>query len=134
MTPISHTGAHVSTLGLIRSADKGALFLDEVGELSRAIQVKLLRTIQEKEVRPVGSTKSYRVDVRIIGATNRDLAQEVAQKNFREDLFYRLNVVTINVPPLRDRREDIPLLARYFIKRFSADVSPVKDVYRRKNI
>ena len=122
------TGAHVSTLGLIRSADKGALFLDEVGELSRAIQVKLLRTIQEKEVRPVGSTKSYRVDIRIIGATNRDLAQEVAQKNFREDLFYRLNVVTINVPPLRDRREDIPLLARYFTKRFSTDISPVKAV------
>ena len=122
------TGAHISTLGLIRSADKGALFLDEVGELSRAIQVKLLRTIQEKEVRPVGSTKSYRVDVRIIGATNRDLAQEVAQKNFREDLFYRLNVITIHVPPLRDRKQDVPLLARYFLKRFRTDVSPVKAI------
>jgi transcriptional regulator with PAS, ATPase and Fis domain len=122
------TGAHISTLGLIRSADKGTLFLDEVGELSPVIQAKLLRTIQEKEVRPVGSTKSFRVDIRIIGATNRDLAQEVAQKNFREDLFYRLNVVTINAPPLRDRREDIALLARYFIKRFSTDFSPVKDV------
>ncbi|MBU0987745.1 MAG: sigma-54-dependent Fis family transcriptional regulator, partial [Proteobacteria bacterium] len=122
------TGAHVSTLGLIRSADKGTLFLDEVGEFSRFIQVKLLRTIQEKEVRPVGSTKNYQVDVRIIGATNRDLAYEVAQKNFREDLFYRLNVVTLNVPPLRDRREDIPLLAKYFIKRLSTDISPVNDV------
>ncbi len=122
------TGAHISTLGLIRSADKGTLFLDEVGELSPAIQVKLLRTIQEKEVRPVGSTKNYRVDVRILGATNRDLAQEVAQKNFREDLFYRLNVITINVPPLKDRMEDIALLARYFIKRFSTDFSPVKDI------
>jgi len=122
------TGAHISTLGLIRSADKGTLFLDEVGELSPAIQVKLLRTIQEKEVRPVGSTKSYRVDVRILGATNRDLAEEVAQKNFREDLFYRLNVITINVPPLKDRMEDIALLAKYFIKRFSTDFSPVKDI------
>jgi len=122
------TGAHISTLGLIRSADKGTLFLDEVGELSPAIQVKLLRTIQEKEVRPVGSTKNYRVDVRILGATNRDLAEEVAQKNFREDLFYRLNVITINVPPLKDRMEDIALLARYFIKRFSTDFSPVKDI------
>ncbi len=122
------TGAHISTLGLIRSADKGTLFLDEVGELSPTIQVKLLRTIQEKEVRPVGSTKNYRVDVRILGATNRDLAEEVAQKNFREDLFYRLNVITINVPPLKDRMEDIALLARYFIKRFSTDFSPVKDI------
>jgi len=122
------TGAHISTLGLIRSADKGTLFLDEVGELSPAIQVKLLRTIQEKEVRPVGSTKSYRVDVRILGATNRDLAEEIAQKNFREDLFYRLNVITINVPPLKDRMEDIALLAKYFIKRFSTDFSPVKDI------
>ncbi|MBU1162058.1 MAG: sigma-54 dependent transcriptional regulator [Proteobacteria bacterium] len=125
------TGAHMSTQGLIRSADNGTLFLDEVGELSRSIQAKLLRTIQEKEVRPVGSTKSYQVDIRIIGATNRDLAQEVVQKNFREDLFYRLNVVSINVPPLRGRREDIPLLARYFIKQFSTDVSPVKDVSRK---
>ena len=122
------TGAHISALGLIRSADKGTLFLDEVGELSQAIQAKLLRTIQEKEIRPVGSTKSYQADVRIVGATNRDLAQEVALGNFREDLFYRLNVVTITVPPLRDRREDIPLLARYLIKRFSTDFSPVKDV------
>ncbi len=122
------TGAHISTLGLIRSADKGTLFLDEVSELSPAIQVKLLRTIQEREVRPVGSTKSYPVDVRIIGATNRDLSQAVAQRKFREDLFYRLNVVTILVPPLRDRKEDIPLLTRYFIKRFSTDFSPVKEI------
>jgi transcriptional regulator with PAS, ATPase and Fis domain len=122
------TGAHISTQGLIRSAANGTMFLDEVGELSRGIQAKLLRTIQEKEVRPVGSTNSYKVDVRIIGATNRDLEQEVVQKNFREDLFYRLNVITINVPSFRDRKEDIPLLARYFIKRFSTNVSPVKDI------
>jgi DNA-binding NtrC family response regulator len=122
------TGAHISTQGLVRSAASGTMFLDEVGELSRGIQAKLLRTIQEKEVKPVGSTNSYKVDIRIIGATNRDLVQEVVQKNFREDLFYRLNVITINVPSFRDRKEDIPLLARYFIKRFSTDVSPVKDI------
>jgi transcriptional regulator with PAS, ATPase and Fis domain len=122
------TGAHVSTLGLIRSADKGTLFLDEVGELSPAIQAKLLRTIQEREVRPVGSSRSYSVDVRILAATNRDLTQEVPLGNFREDLFYRLNVVGVNVVPLRDRREDIPLLANYFVKRFATDFSPVEDI------
>lgn len=124
------TGAHVSTLGLIRAADKGTLFMDEVGDLSPSIQVKLLRTIQEKEVRPVGSSRSYEVDVRILAATNRDLAGEVARGNFREELLYRLNVLTITVPPLRDRNEDIPLLARYFLKRFSTDCSPVKEISR----
>ncbi len=122
------TGAHVSTLGLIRAADKGTLFLDEIGELSPAIQAKLLRTIQEREVRPVGSSKSYAVDVRIVAATNLDLAEEVTRGNFREDIFYRLNVVTVNVPPLRDRREDIPVLAKYFVQRFVTDLSPVEDL------
>jgi len=122
------TGAHVSTLGLIRSADKGTLFLDEVGELSAPLQAKLLRTIQEKEVRPVGSNKSYPVDARIVAATNRELIEDVAQGNFREDLLYRLNVLTIDVPPLRNRREDICLLARYFVKQFASEVSPVKDI------
>jgi DNA-binding NtrC family response regulator len=122
------TGAHISTSGLIRSADRGTLFLDEVGELIPPLQSKLLRTVQEKEVRPVGSSKTYSVDVRIIAATNRNLAEEVAKGNFREDLLYRLNVVTINVPPLRDRKEDIPLLARYFVKLFASDFSPVKDL------
>lgn len=122
------TGAYTSSLGLIRSADKGTLFLDEVGELSPAIQVKLLRTIQEREVRPVGSSKRYHVDVRVLAATNRNLEEELARGNFREDLFYRLNVVALDVPPLRDRREDIPLLARYFIRRFRNDFSPVKDI------
>jgi len=122
------TGAHISSLGLIRSAHKGTLFLDEVGELSPAIQVKVLRTIQEREVRPVGSTKSYHVDVRILAATNRNLEQELARGNFREDLFYRLNVVALNVPTLRERSDDIPLLAKYFVKRFWNDISPVKDI------
>jgi DNA-binding NtrC family response regulator len=122
------TDAHTSTPGLIRSAHKGSLFLDEVSELSPALQVKLLRTIQEKEVRPVGSSKSYPVDVRILAATNRDLTQEVAQRKFRDDLFYRLNMLTINLPPLRERREDIALLARCFLKRFSNNSSPVKEI------
>ncbi len=122
------TGAHTSTLGLIRAADKGTLFLDEIGELSPAIQAKLLRTLQEKEVRPVGSSRNHPVDVRILAATNRDLSEQLSQGNFREDLFYRINVLTIKVPPLRDRKEDLPLLARYFLTRFGTDLSPVKDI------
>lgn len=124
------TGAYVSTLGLIRSADKGTLFLDEVGELSPAIQAKLLRVIQEREVRPVGSSKNHPVDIRIVAATKRDLAEEVSLGNFREDLFYRLNVVNVDVPPLRDRKEDIPLLAMYFLEHFSTDLTRVKEVSR----
>ena len=124
------TGAHMSTLGLVRSADGGTLFLDEVGELSPAIQSKLLRTIQESEVRPVGSNKAYPVNIRILAATNRDLAAEVAGNNFREDLYYRLNVVGIEVPPLRERKEDVALLAKYFLKRFASDLTPAKEVAR----
>ena len=122
------TGAHTDTLGLIRSAGGGTLFLDEIGELSPAMQVKLLRVIQEKEVRPVGDSNSYPVDVRILAATHHELAEEVARQNFREDLFYRLNVLTLNVPPLRDRMEDIPLLARHFLKHLATVGSPVTDV------
>jgi len=122
------TGAHMSTLGLVRSADGGTLFLDEIGELSPAIQSKLLRTIQESEVRPVGSNKAYPVDIRILAATNRDLAGEVAANNFREDLYYRLNVVVIEVPPLRERKDDIALLAKYFLKRFATDLSPAREI------
>lgn len=110
------TGAHENTQGLIRSADKGTLFLDEVGELPLSMQVKLLRTIQEKEVRPVGSNRTYPVDVRILAATNRNLEEEVAQGRFRQDLYYRLNVVVMTSPPLRERLEDIPLLMRHFIQ------------------
>ncbi|MFH0727559.1 MAG: sigma-54 dependent transcriptional regulator [Pseudomonadota bacterium] len=122
------TGAYTSVLGLIRSADKGTLFLDEIGELSPAMQSKLLRSIQESEVKPVGSNMTYPVDIRVLAATNRDLAQEVARGNFREDLLYRLNVVTLQVPPLRDRKEDISLVARYFVKRFKNKASPVTDI------
>jgi DNA-binding NtrC family response regulator len=124
------TGAHVATLGLIRSADRGTLFLDEVGELPLAIQVKLLRTIQEREVRPVGHTRSFPVDVRILAATHRDLRLEVAEGRFREDLFFRLNVLTLNVPPLRDRVADIPLLAAHFLERLANGSSSVRQVSR----
>jgi DNA-binding NtrC family response regulator len=96
-----------------------------------AIQSKLLRTIQESEVRPVGSNQAYPVDIRILAATNRDLAKEVAENNFREDLFYRLNVVAIEVPPLRERKEDLALLAKYFLKRFATDVTPTRDIARK---
>ncbi|MFZ1984184.1 MAG: sigma-54 dependent transcriptional regulator, partial [Desulfatitalea sp.] len=108
------TGAHENTTGLIRSADRGTVFLDEVGELPPSMQVKLLRSIQEKEVRPVGASRSYTVDVRFLAATNRNLEEEVAQGRFRQDLYYRLNVVVMAVPPLRARLEDVPLLIRHF--------------------
>jgi DNA-binding NtrC family response regulator len=119
------TGAHESTKGLIRSADRGTLFLDEVGELPLTMQGKLLRAIQEKEVRPVGSSQSHMVDVRILAATNRNLEEEVAQGRFRQDLYFRLNVVVLGVPSLSSRLEDIPLLARYFIQQFSSPASTV---------
>ena len=110
------TGAHESTPGLIRSAHKGTLFLDEVGELSLSMQVKLLRTIQEKEVRPVGASQNHPVDVRFLAATNRNLEEEVGQGRFRQDLYYRLNVVVISVPPLKERMDDVPLLISHFMR------------------
>ncbi len=122
------TGAHAATLGLIRSADRGTLFLDEVGELSLSMQVKLLRTIQEKQVRPVGDTHSYSVDLRVIAATNRNLEEEVGRGQFREDLFFRLNVITLNVAPLRDRRDDVPLLARHFLRSFRSAETVVQSI------
>ncbi len=122
------TGAHEATKGLVRSADKGTLFLDEVGELSVSMQVKLLRAIQEKEVRPVGESRSYPVDVRFLAATNRNLEEEVAQGRFRRDLYYRLNVVVLNVPPLRERLDDLPLLGRYFVKQFITPASKVDQI------
>lgn len=122
------TGAHESTPGLIRSAEGGTLFLDEIGELSLSMQVKLLRTIQEKEVRPVGASRSFPVDVRILAATNRDLEGEVEAGRFRQDLYYRLNVVVVTVPPLRDRLDDVPLLVRYFLKQFQTPARTVEKV------
>lgn len=112
----SFTGADKDTMGFCRQAEGGTIFLDEIGETPHAIQVKLLRMLQEREIYPVGSSKPLKVDVRVIAATNRDLEQEVAAGNFRIDLFYRLNVIPLNLP-LRDRVEDIPLLADHFLKK-----------------
>jgi DNA-binding NtrC family response regulator len=113
------TGATERKIGLIESADKSTLFLDEIADLDIGLQAKLLRVLQEREVRRVGGNDSVRVDVRLIAASNRNLADEVAEERFREDLYYRVNVVTITLPPLRDRRSDIPLLAHHSLERFA---------------
>jgi two-component system response regulator HydG len=102
-------------------ADGGTVFLDEVGELPVDLQAKLLRAIQEKEIRPVGSTKRIPINVRILAATNRDLEQAVAQGTFRRDLYFRLNVLSLRIPALRERRQDIPLLAEHFLERMNRD-------------
>jgi DNA-binding NtrC family response regulator len=117
----SFTGASEKHLGKFQEADGGTLFLDEIGELRLDMQVKLLRVLQEGEVDPVGSKRPVKVDVRIISATNRDLAELTREGNFREDLYYRLNVFPIYVPPLRERRGDVPALAQHFIDRFAAE-------------
>ena len=113
------SGAVVDALGLFRSANEGTLFLDEIAELPPALQVKLLRVLQEMQVRPVGSTKAYSVDVRVIAATNRNLERAMTDGSFRQDLFYRLNVIRITLPMLRDRREDVPALVNHFLRRFN---------------
>jgi len=113
------TGAVANHRGLVEEADGGTLFLDEVGDLSAALQAKLLRLLQEKEFLPVGATKVRHADIRFVSATNKDLEAEVRLGNFREDLFYRLNVVTILVPSLRERKEDIPPLAQFFAGKYS---------------
>ena len=116
------TGAVASTVGLFSAANGGTLFLDEVTEVPPSLQVKLLRVIQEREIRRVGDTKDVKVDVRLIAASNRDVAKAVQDGILREDLFYRLNVIPIHIPPLRERREDIPLLVAHFIKHRSAEL------------
>jgi transcriptional regulator with PAS, ATPase and Fis domain len=114
------TGAAESRAGFFHAADGGTIFLDEVSDMSPAMQVKLLRVLQDKEICMVGSNRARKVDVRILAATNRDLHSLVTKGLFREDLFYRLNVITIFVPPLRDRGDDILLLARHFATKFAA--------------
>jgi transcriptional regulator with GAF, ATPase, and Fis domain len=115
----AYTGATARRDGRFVLADKGTLFLDEIGELPLDLQVKLLRVLQEGELEPVGSSRTRKVDVRVIAATNRNLEKEVAENRFREDLFYRLNVFPIRVPPLRERKEDIPALAETFARRLA---------------
>ena len=113
------TGADRNKKGLFQEAEKGTIFLDEIGELPLSLQVKLLRVLQENEVRPVGDSKSLQIDVRFITATSKKLEEEVKKGSFREDLYYRLNVITVKIPPLRERTEDIPLLCKHFIGRFN---------------
>lgn len=113
------TGAITNKKGLFEEADSGTCFLDEVGDISLAMQAKLLRVLQEHEIKRVGGTETIKVDVRIVAATNKNLEQLITEKRFREDLFYRLNVVSLHLPPLRDRVEDIPLLAEHFLRKFA---------------
>ena len=117
------TGAHANQKGLLEESDGGTLFLDEIGDVSPALQAKLLRVIQERDFIPVGATRPKKVDVRFVAATNKDLQREVSEGRFREDLYYRLNVITINLPPLRERPEDIEPLALHFLRRFSVSMS-----------
>ena len=115
------TGAIEKRVGLFQSANGGTLFIDEIGDMALSAQSKLLRALETRKVMPVGSSKEVPVDVRVIAATNRDLKKAIEEEKFREDLYYRLNVVELKLPPLRDRREDIPLLARHFIEQITTE-------------
>jgi two-component system nitrogen regulation response regulator NtrX len=119
----SFTGASADKVGKFQRADGGTLFLDEVGDMSHRTQSKVLRVLEEQTVEPVGSNQSFRVDVRVIAATNKKLEDEISHDRFREDLFYRLNVIPFVIPPLRERIEDMPILARYFLAGFAGTYS-----------
>jgi DNA-binding NtrC family response regulator len=120
--PGAFTGATSKSIGLFEATNGGTLFLDEVGDLPLMTQSKILRVLQDKEIRRIGSRESIKVDVRIIAATNRDLEKEILKKTFREDLYYRLKVITIELPPLRERKEDIPELVKFFIRKYNQEL------------
>ena len=120
------TGAVANRQGRIEQANRGTLFLDEVGTMSPALQAKLLRVLQSREFERVGDSQTIKVDVRVVAATNSDLKRMVAEGPFREDLFYRLNVIPVRVPPLRERRADMPLLAQHFLDRFAKEADPTR--------
>jgi len=122
------TGADHSKQGLLQAANEGTIFLDEIGELPMFLQAKLLRALQEKKIRPVGSTEQILIDVRVIAATNRDLEAGFRAGTFRQDLYFRLNVVQIRLPALRERKVDIPLLVAYFLEKFSDPLQPVRAI------
>src|SRR5207237_370262 len=123
------TGAVDDRVGVFEAAHRGTLFLDEIGEVSSAMQVKLLRVLQESEVRRVGETKTRRIDVRVIAATNRDLLDEIGHHRFRLDLYYRLRVIDLHIPPLRERPEDLRALAAHFLGRTAARLQRPIDGY-----
>src|SRR3954468_7094886 len=118
----SFTGADTNKKGLIEVAERGTVFLDEIGEMSAVMQVKLLRVLQERKFRRVGGLEEQQADIRVIAATNQDLAKAIADGRFREDLYYRINVIPIALPPLRDRREDIPLIAEHFLSKYTGQM------------
>jgi len=126
----SFTGAHMDKPGLFEAASGGMIFLDEIGDLPSILQVKLLRVVQEKTFRRIGGTEDIKVDVRIISATNQNLSVKVKEGTFREDLYYRLNVIPIQLPPLRERKDDIPILAKYFIKNILRNSVRKLEIYR----
>jgi transcriptional regulator with PAS, ATPase and Fis domain len=130
----SFTGANAQKKGLFEIADRGSLFLDEIGDLDVSMQAKILRALQEREVMRVGGTKPIRVDVRVIAATNRDLEGMVKNGRFREDLYYRLNIIPIEIPPLRNRRDDIPPLVDFFIAKHAAGAGrPIRGLSQAAN-
>jgi DNA-binding NtrC family response regulator len=127
----AYTGASKWRKGLLESADGGVVLLDEIGEMPMNMQVKLLRVLQEKKIMRVGGTKEIPVDVRILAATNRDLQDEIQKGRFRQDLYYRLNVVTLTIPPLRERKDDIPLIVRHFLAKYPAPEGRIKSIEPR---
>jgi DNA-binding NtrC family response regulator len=122
------TGAQHARTGLLESANGGTVFLDEIGDLPVDLQAKLLRALQEREIRPVGATDRVRIDLRIIAATNRDLESAIRTGGFRQDLYFRLNVVQVKLPPLRERKSDIPLLVNFFLEKFSDPQRPIRTI------